>query len=279
MANIVRLQKILVLVFGVMLFLSNAKVVYAQSFWSIYDEEEERDQKPAVSPDINQESGDVSAWVTSTPAVSEEKPDIPDQGGFLSDADSQDNLIQDSNQNQKVSEKVFDPLFATGMFIAPVLGISGLQDPFTVSVKAGCEFIDTSVISPFFLGGGILMELGFPKEDFPYQYKVAGSAINSPNLLAATLYAPLGIMYGPFENKRIQLEMAARLGLKLLGFVSFDSGASSKVHCAFYTAMLIGVDVYNVHANVDVSYDSVGGFSPGLTLSYRFKIGNKRRKL
>lgn len=274
MSNNLRLQKFLVLICGAAFFSFSLGLLSAQ------EEIEKNDyftNELTPSEETNEVSADVPAWFTSAPEVQGEDEGFQTESGILPDSTTQTDLTQEKNPEQNVdTEETESAQYEPGMLIAPMAGISGLQDPFTVSIRTGGEFIHTALISPFYFGGGILLELGFPKEDFPYHYRSGGKEIAPPDLFGCTLYAPAGILYGPFDNKNIQLEMGIRLGFKFLSLVSFESNASSDVHCAFYTAMLIGVDVYNIHVNMDVSYDSVGGLSPGLLVSYRFRIGKRR---
>lgn len=216
------------------------------------------------------EEDDLLNDVLEDATVDIDGPYIPSEEEEESEEDVEElPEIPETPEEEKAALKfAYDP----GYYISPHLGTAILSSPFAASIYGGCEYKDLFHIKPFFWGAGLSFELGFPRLDFPYEYRSNGSKMLPPDLFSVLLYSAGGIYYGPFSNENLAFNMSFRLGLKFTSLVSFEQNVSTVMHPAFYTAMVLGFDFYRWNAGLIFAYDSIGGFSPALDLSYRFKL-------
>lgn len=241
------------------LFISGAFFLLSPAFSDIFSpykgESIEDDVLNGVTKDVNEANGYVFEEPSDDSEDEENVEEVPE--------------VSEENSSSKYA-------FDKGYYLIPSINISILPSPFCAGLSSGVEFQDLSHLNPFFWGAGLTGEIGFPKNDFPYSYKVNGSKINSPNLISMLLYVPTGIYYGPFKNPELAFQAVFRIGIKVSSVASFEEKIMTDPRCAFYTALGAGFDFYRFNTRIIFSYDSTGGFIPEFDFSYRLKLTRKR---
>ena len=165
-----------------------------------------------------------------------------------------------------VSHLMFSSITASG-------GVAILNEPFAVSADLRGEYLYSEKISPFFVGGGLNLGLGFPEKNFPSSYKVRGKTVSAPKLMSLTLYAPAG--YAFTVGKDMNILTSVKTGVKLSGLALFTSKGSIIGEPSFSFFVAAGAGFYYKFLEVDINleYDSIGKIRPSLYAGYVFKWG------
>lgn len=300
MNKISLVRKFLVLILAFMLLGRSAQVVYAQSFWSIYDEEEERKQKEAEEKARAEEAARRAAQEAAKRAAAEAEakrkqeqvaadaaaamsestdwsfsfPETPvetEVSSPITDSYEEPESEKVSNKSKKSVVIKPNPDFAASIGT----GVNLLQSPYTCGIHLGGDFLVTKMLEPFFYGGGFRVNVGFPKEDFPYTYDLADGSKDTPYLMGGNLTGIFGITYTPFQNN-LKILLSSRLGLQLSRLVSFQTSAASNVHAGLFASFTGGVTIHEFEISITTEYDGIGKISPGLYFAYRIPINLKK---
>lgn len=148
--------------------------------------------------------------------------------------------------------------------------------PWGVNVELG--YLDYNVISPFYLGGMFKYYMGFPSEDFPYEFSTG----IAPNLCGVTVYAPVGINIQPFKVKLhffAEIRIGANFSTIWNGKMLNDSIITGIV-TSFYAGFTAGVTFDKVVVSINAEYDSFAGrgFQLSADLGYYFDLEKKGKK-
>ena len=156
-------------------------------------------------------------------------------------------------------------------------GANYLTRPYLVSVNLRGEYLYSEAISPFFVGGGLVLSMGFPHKDFPSKYKVGGQNVDAPKLFSATAYAPVGYAFSPWNND-FRILTTFKLGAKVssLVLVATQGYAIGEPALSFYISTGIGMQYKHLEMDVNCEYDTIGKVSPSLYAGYVWQLGEKK---
>ena len=177
------------------------------------------------------------------------------------------------NSDSSTARKNVNSKFENSDGIIPFVGAKLLKDPFCFSIKGGLEYINGTIFQPVLFGAGIKAEYGYPVEDFPYVYKVAGVVAESPHLPCIEIYAPVGMIFKLGYGFMIPVYLQA--GFKLTA-VSMSYGGRlyiSKLYPTFSAGLFSGVMYGNFEIRAGVEYDPIAGICPMANVGYRIKLG------
>lgn len=155
-------------------------------------------------------------------------------------------------------------------------GLHYLGKPYLLSADLRGEYLYSEKISPFIIGGGLDFSLGFPRKDFPSNYKINGEVIDAPKLLMTTIYAPLGFAFSPW-NTDIKILTTFKVGIKVLALGMFTNYGSiiDNPYCAFFMGIGAGMHIKRFEFDINCQYDNVGKVSLALYAGYLIKLGDK----
>lgn len=156
-------------------------------------------------------------------------------------------------------------------------GSNYMTRPYLLSANLRGEYLYSQAISPFFVGGGLSLNVGFPGKDFPVDYKIRGQDVDAPKLLSATLYAPAGYAFSPWNNEmRILTEL--RLGAKLstLALITKEGYIVGEPAFSFFISLGAGMQIKWFTFDLNCEYDTLGKVSPSLYAGYVFRFGEKK---
>lgn len=149
-----------------------------------------------------------------------------------------------------------------------------VPSPFTMAVSFGAGYKNYNWIRPFYIGGEIEPFMGFPKENFPYVYKLRGGTIESPKLMGMKIYFPVGFAIQPFNNDiDVFGELLTGTSLCWLWNGMFGSDSiSSKMFPSFYMALKVGAGWKWFTLSMRGEYDTLLNFSVSADLAYRITL-------
>ena len=150
------------------------------------------------------------------------------------------------------------------------------MEPYLASADLRGEYLYSKAISPFFVGGGIALSIGFPRKDFPSNYKIGGEYVDAPKLLSATVYAPAGYSFSPWNNS-VQLITEIKIGARITSVALLSGGyiIGEPVY-SFFASGGAGVMIKFFEITANCEYDTVGKVSPSLYAGACIKWGNKK---
>ena len=152
-------------------------------------------------------------------------------------------------------------------------GLSYMNKPYLLSTDLRGEYLYSQKISPFFVGGGLDMSLGFPRSNFPATYKVGGETVSAPKLLSLTLYVPAG--YAFRVGKEMTILTSVKAGVKLSSLALFTKQGSvlDTPAASFYMGAGAGLYYKFLEVDINVDYDTIGKARPSLYAGYVFRWG------
>ena len=153
-------------------------------------------------------------------------------------------------------------------------GTNYMTKPYLISANLRGEYLYSGAISPFFVGGGLILGSGFPRKDFPAHYKVHGEYVDSPKLLFATVYAPVGYAFSPWDNE-IRILTSFRAGVKMqsLGLITKEGSIIGDPSFSFYMSAGAGMQIKWFEFDLNCEYDTIGKVSPSIYAGYAFRWG------
>lgn len=156
-------------------------------------------------------------------------------------------------------------------------GIGYMSKPYLVSASLRGEYLYAKAISPFFVGGGLALSVGFPREDYPSNYKVSGQEVDAPKLLSATVYAPVGYAFSPWNND-IRILTSFKFGAKSSSLALFTSqgNAIGNPALSFFLGVGAGMQIRWFTFDVNCEYDTMGKVSPSIYAGYNFRFEEKK---
>ena len=160
--------------------------------------------------------------------------------------------------------------------ISITAGANYLNKPYLIAADLRGEYLYSEVISPFFVGGGLNLSMGFPRKEFPTNYKVNGEDVGSPKLFSAAVYAPMGYAFSPFK-KDMTILTTAKVGLKItnLALITNSGSAIGKPVCSVFLGIGAGMQIKWFTFDLNCEYDSIGKVSPSIYAGYVWKWGNR----
>ena len=156
-------------------------------------------------------------------------------------------------------------------------GTNYMTKPYLLSANLRGEYLYAKAISPFFVGGGLALSVGFPREDYPSNYKVGGQEVDAPKLLSATVYAPVGYAFSPWNND-MRILTSFKLGAKssLLALFTNQGNAIGNPALSFFLSVGAGMQIRWFTFDVNCEYDTMGKVSPSIYAGYNFRFEEKK---
>lgn len=156
-------------------------------------------------------------------------------------------------------------------------GTRYLTSPFLMSADLRGEYLYSEKISPFLIGGGLTLSLGFPRSDFPAHYKINGEYVNSPKLVSATIYAPMGYSFSPWD-KDIRIFTTFKTGIKLTSLALITSSGSilGTPSLSAFISGGAGMQIKWFVFDINCEYDTLGGVSPSIYAGYMLRLGESK---
>ncbi len=157
-------------------------------------------------------------------------------------------------------------------------GAHYLVKPYLVSGDLRGEYLYSDVTAPIFIGGGLNFGAGFPRKDFPSQYKVNGNVVSAPNLLSGTLYTTAGYAISPLKGD-IKILTDVKVGAKMSGIALITNAGSAigKPVFSFFMSVGVGMQVRCFTFDINCEYDTLGKVSPSLYAGYVLFLGKKEK--
>lgn len=155
-------------------------------------------------------------------------------------------------------------------------GTNYMTKPYLLSANLRGEYLYAKAISPFFVGGGLALSVGFPDENYPARYKIDDSYVDAPKLLSATLYAPAGYSFTPWNNEMRILTMF-RVGAKMssLALIAGQGYVVGEPAFSLFMSVGAGMQIKWFTFDLNCEYDTLGKVSPSLYAGYAFRWGEK----
>lgn len=180
-------------------------------------------------------------------------------------------LITDASKAGKGIGNFVHQRFSSVSLLA---GSNYMTSPYLLSANLRGEYLYSGAISPFFVGGGLILGAGFPRSSYPANYKVHGEYVASPKLLFATIYAPVGYAFSPWNNE-IRILTSFRSGVKIqsLGLITNYGSAIGDPSVSFFISAGAGMQIKWFEFDFNCEYDTIGKFSPSLYAGYAFRWG------
>ena len=153
-------------------------------------------------------------------------------------------------------------------------GTNYMTAPYLISANLRGEYLYSGEISPFFVGGGLILGTGFPRKEFPSHYTVHGEEVSGPKLLFATVYAPVGYAFSPWNNE-IRILTSFKTGVKMqsLGLITKEGSIVGDPSFSFFMGIGAGMQIKWFQFELNVEYDTIGKVSPSMYAGYAFRWG------
>lgn len=156
------------------------------------------------------------------------------------------------------------------------LGTNYLSKPYMLSGNVRAEYIYCDKTAPWFFGGGLLLQAGFPRQDFPYSYALKGQTVNAPYLCSAAVYIPTGLIFSPWNNS-ISFSTTVRLGGKINSLALLSDGYMvGKPAFSFFVSGGVGMIIKLFEFDINCEYDTIGKVSPSAYAGIILKLGGKK---
>lgn len=156
-------------------------------------------------------------------------------------------------------------------------GANYLMKPYLYSINFRGEYCYSKAISPFLLGAGCILSMGFPRKDFPASYKIYDQYVDAPKLLSAVFYVPVGYAISPWNNDiRILTDLKAGLKVSSLGLFTTAGSIVGDPAVTFFFSGGAGMQIKGFEFDINCEYDGIGKVSPSVFLGYAVRIGDKK---
>ena len=153
-------------------------------------------------------------------------------------------------------------------------GTNYMTKPYLMSANLRGEYLYSGKISPFFVGGGLSLGAGFPRKDFPANYKVHDEYVSSPKLLFTSIYIPAGYAFSPWNNEvRIITTFKAGVKMQSLALITKEGSIIGDPAFSFYMSAGAGMQIKWFQFDLNCEYDAIGKVSPSLYAGYAFRWG------
>lgn len=186
-----------------------------------------------------------------------------------------------NQQNDEQSEKT-----QSGPANANATGFGKFRDPHSIEIRAdfklfqspysmggGIEigYTNASLLKPFYFGGLVKLDLGFPGTDFPYQYHDAnGNAIPAPDLAGASFVIPVGYSFFPMSN---DFEIFSEIqGGVVVHTLYLPGVGASQFAVGGTVGLATGVAWKQITLYIGGNFDFVAGFLFTGGLAYRIEF-------
>ena len=156
-------------------------------------------------------------------------------------------------------------------------GANYMQVPYLVSGNLRGEYLYSKKISPFYIGGGLMINAGFPRKDFPASYIIKGETVTPPKALAAVLYIPLGYYLTPWNND-ITVKTTFRTGAKVtaISLISKEGYIIGDPAISFFASAGIGMRIKYFEFDINCEYYTIGMLSPSVYAGFAIKRSAKK---
>ena len=169
--------------------------------------------------------------------------------------------------------------FAASRFqgISVCAGANYLNKPYLIGADLRGEYLYSDKISPFFVGGGLNLSMGFPRKEYPAHYKINGEYVDSPKLLSTSIYIPAGFTFSPWNND-VRIFTVLRTGVKFSSLALMTSSGSilGEPYSSFFFSGGAGMHIKGFVFDLNCEYDTLGKVSPSIYAGYNFRLGENR---
>ena len=183
-------------------------------------------------------------------------------------------LVTDSSLAGNGGGKYKSQPFSSISFCA---GTKYLTSPYLMSADFRTEYLYSERISPFMIGGGLVLSAGFPRKDFPANYKINGEYVDSPKFLSAGIYAPMGYSFSPWD-KDIRIITTFKAGVRLTSLALITSSGSvlGDPSVSAFISGGAGMQIKWFVFDLNCEYDTIGGVTPSIYAGYILRWGENR---
>ena len=162
--------------------------------------------------------------------------------------------------------------------IVPKLGIGFLTHPFLINLSLKGEYKNFKLFSPIYIGGGMKLNCGFPRKDFPYHYIVNDEIQANPVILGGNIFVSSGFSFSP-GKKDFFIYLGFNIGpcLYSLGYFPDQGYLITNPHIGFSAAIQLGGYFKGFDFNIEINYDTVNKFYPEIAVGYQIKLKGKEK--
>lgn len=155
------------------------------------------------------------------------------------------------------------------------VGIKSIDYPFICGVEVEGAYKNYLLIPPFYFGGGINHQVGFPSKNFPNEYFTPGiGELKKPLFLGTTVFAPLGLFVYPFANN-IPVFVELDNGVSILSYwnqIIGPGGLLLPPKVAYSLSLRVGCEYKNFKAIIQANFDTISKFSLGFAVGFNINL-------
>lgn len=145
------------------------------------------------------------------------------------------------------------------------------QSPYSMGGGVEIGYTNAKLLKPFYFGGLVKLDLGFPASDFPYQYRDAnGNIIPAPDLAGASFVIPVGYSFFPMSN---DFEIFSEIqGGVVVHTLYLPGVGASQIAVGGTVGLATGVAWKQITLYIGGNFDFVAGFLFTGGLAYRIEF-------
>jgi hypothetical protein len=161
--------------------------------------------------------------------------------------------------------------------IIPKVGIGFLSAPFLLNLDIDIEYRNFSLASPLYIGGGLEIDCGLPRKNFPFKYVVDNKTQANPILLGGKIYVSSGFAFKPGLNN-LNLFLGFNIGTCIysLGYFPEKGYLITKPIFGLSANIQIGAFIKNFEITTVINYDTINKFFPEIYFGYQFNLKKKK---
>ena len=153
-------------------------------------------------------------------------------------------------------------------------GANYLNEPFLISADFRGEYLYSKKTAPFFVGAGFIVSAGFPRNNFPSNYKIKGQTVAPPKIMSTVVYIPAGYAFSPWNNQvRILTDFKAGAKVSALALISNSGNIIGDPVVSVFLGAGVGMQIKWFKFDINCEYDTVGKFSPSVYAGYVLRWG------
>lgn len=145
------------------------------------------------------------------------------------------------------------------------------QSPYSMGGGIEIGYTNAKLLKPFYFGGLVKLDLGFPQSNFPYQYRDAnGNVIPAPDLAGASFVIPVGYSFFPMSN---DFEIFSEIqGGVVVHTLYLPGVGASQLAVGGTVGLATGVAWKQITLYIGGNFDFVAGFLFTGGLAYRIEF-------
>lgn len=170
--------------------------------------------------------------------------------------------------------------FKPGHGIELLAGFSLLPNPNLSDVDVTVGYLNSFWLHPFHVGARLITSIGFPRADFPYNYRLYGKPLEPPLMMSMTVKFPVGVAITPFENKDIMFYAETSLGLAVHQLWNRKFGKETiagYLYPSFVGSIAVGAGWKGLSLKLHGDYDARLGFLFSVNIGWLFELPYKKK--